>query len=420
MKKPLSSHLRKLSYQERISILSQRLHLEQEESQLLSEHVPLADLADVLVEGSIGTFGIPWGIAEGFVINGQEFLVPMATEEPSVIAAAMQGATLARAGGGFTATSSASWITTQIFIERYAKEAQKHIESSREHLGSLVNQLMPNMVRRGGGFRGLDVTHLAELDILCVSIHLDVCDAMGANIANTIGEGLREPLSLLTKGRIAMAILTNASEQRMARASFRIPQKYLKKGSVSGEEVCRRIVQANAIACHDPKRAVTHNKGIMNGVTALTLCTGNDTRAIEAAAHFHAQTGGTYLPLTKYRHEAEHLLGEIELPIALGVAGGAISIWPYARIALKILGNPKAAILGQVTASLGLAQNLSALYALVTDGIQAGHMPLHAARIAYQAGARGKEVREVAALLWDRRSLQETEAQKVLETLRNS
>lgn len=411
--------LRKLSYQERIALVRQRLSLSQEEAGLLSEEAPLADLSDVLIETAIGVFGLPWGIAQGFCINGKEYLVPMATEEPSVIAAATHGAMLARSGGGFNASSTASLVTAQIFIEEALQEAPKRVEEAKKELAKTVNELMPNMVQRGGGFRNLSVEKIPATSTLCISIELEVCNAMGANIANSVAEGLRAPICALTGGRITMAILTNASDNRLAYASFCIPEKYLKKGSLTGEEVCRRIVQANQIAVHYPKRAVTHNKGIMNGISALTLATGNDTRAIEAAAHFHAQSLGSYRALTNYRYEAGLLYGEITVPVPLGTVGGAITIWPYARIALKILENPDAQKLGEIAASLGLAQNLAALYALVTDGIQAGHMPLHAARVAYQAGARGKQVRAVAQLLWQSGIIQESEAKKILTSLKN-
>lgn len=416
-KKASLSHLRKLPFAERQKWICQHYHINDEELQAISSHTDLTDLSDVLIESALGTFPIPLGLATGFLIDGQEYVIPMAIEEPSVIAAASYGAALIKAGGGFKAEATLPVMTAQIFLRNASPQATSKILSAENEIRHIVEKLIPNLIHRGGGFKGIEVEEAKTSSSMCVSIHIDVRDAMGANIVNTIAEGLKGFLKEVSGGDILMAILTNASEHRRAKAQFELPEKYLKKGSFCGEEVCRRIVEANQIATIYPKRAVTHNKGVMNGISALTLATGNDTRAVEAAAHFYAQKEGTYQSLTSYEFNNGILKGSLELPLPLGIVGGSISIWPPAQLALKILGNPHSQQLSKIAICLGLAQNLAALLALVTDGIQNGHMKLHAARIAYSAGARGKDVRILASKLWETQTFDPSTAKSLLKEM---
>lgn len=362
----LPKHFRKLTPIQRIAILQQLYSLSEKECSLL---LPLNERADAMVEVSIGTFSIPLGLATGLVVNGQNVLVPMATEEPSVIAAASYAATLVQGAGGFTASAEAPLLAAQIFIENGILDAltqKQHCEISQR-----VNALLPGMVQRGGGFHDASLERLPS-GVLCITLELHVGDAMGANIVNSVAEQLKPYFCDLTHGQVVMAIVTNSCRKRLARASFALPVKFLRGGA----ETCRKIVMANHIAIECPDRAVTHNKGIMNGITALALATGNDTRAIEAAAHHHA----CQKPLTRYTFDNGVLQGILEMPLPFGTVGGAMQSWPSAQLALKLLHNPSAAKLSQIAAALGLAQNLAALYALVTEGIQLGHMRLHAKR----------------------------------------
>lgn len=406
-------NFRKLPPSQRREILKQLLHLSEEEIQTLSNSLDLSSLADVLVETSIGTFPVPMGIATGFLIDRRTKLIPMATEEPSVIAAASYAARLVKTGGGFQTWANEPVMTTQIFIKECLQDCMAIIQHHEPQIKAKVNALIPRMVQRGGGFRGVSA-HLHK-ETLAVSLDIDVRDAMGANAINTVAEGMKDYLQSLCGGRVLMGILTNASPKRMAGASFKIPEKHMRKGSLSGEEVCRRIIEANELASAFPERAVTHNKGVMNGITALTLATGNDTRAVESAAHYYAQINGHYRPLTDYQYENGELIGKISLPLALGTVGGTTGFWPASRLALKILDNPDSQTLNRIAAALGLAQNLAALFALVTEGIQGGHMKLHAARMAYKAGARGDSVRQIAETLWNEKRIDLDLAKELVE-----
>lgn len=406
-------NFRKLTPTQRREVLKQTLQLTEEEIQTLSNQQDLGGLADVLVESSIGTFPIPMGIATGFLIDRRVKLIPMATEEPSVIAAASYAARLVKTGGGFKTWANDPVMTTQVFIQNAQSDCCDVLHKHHQEIKSKVNAIIPRMVERGGGFRG--VSAQLKNQILAISIQIDVRDAMGANVINTVAEGMKEYLTTLCGGQVLMGILTNAASERLAGASFLIPEKHLRKGSLTGEDVCKRIVEANQIAATFPERAVTHNKGVMNGITALTLATGNDTRAVESAAHYFAQSTAQYLPLTEYSYEEGVLHGKISLPLALGTVGGTTGFWPASRLALKILDNPNSQDLNRCAAALGLAQNLAALFALITEGIQGGHMKLHAARTAYEAGARGESVRQVAKTLWNKKRIDIEHAKKLLE-----
>lgn len=419
MRAPLPSHFRKLSYRERKKALQESFGFSDAEIDSISGKIDLSDLADILIETSIGTFPVPFGLAAGFLINKNELFIPMVTEEPSVIEAATMGALLVRSASGFTAEADPSVMTTQVFLYDTAPNCESNIHRAEGEIHQLVDQLIPTMANRGGGYRGLNL-QLLENKVICVNIHIGVQEAMGANVVNTVAEGIKLRLSQLSGGKALMGILTNAAEKRLARASFEVPTKYFRRNELSGEEVCQRIVMAGEVANLCPERAVTNNKGIMNGISALVLATGNDTRAVEAAAHFHAQKSGTYKSLTSYRYENGMLHGTIELPIPVGTVGGSTTIWPPSMISMKILENPDARTLSAIAASVGLAQNLAAVTALVSEGIQQGHMKLHAARIAYMAGARGEEIRRFAAKLAETKSYNLKEAKLLYNKLRGS
>ena len=290
--------------------------------------------------------------------------------------------------------------------------------SARRALRSpaLVDDAVASLVQRGGGFR--DVTAQLIGAAVKVEIDLDVRDAMGANKVNTAGEAVRPLLERLTGGRTLMAIVTNASRRALVRAAGQVPCSRLGRGGYSGAEVAQRIVRAAAIAAADHDRAVTHNKGVLNGIAALTQATGNDTRAVEAAAHGWAAAGAGYAPLTSYRVADGNLLCRLQCPLPLGTVGGAVGVHPVGRLALRILGNPDSRRLARVAAAVGLAQNLAALRALVTEGIQYGHMRLHAERLAFDAGARGTEITEIATALTEAKQMDVATARQLLRTRR--
>ncbi|MFW6362932.1 MAG: hypothetical protein ACOC0D_03710, partial [Spirochaeta sp.] len=277
------------------------------------------------------------------------------------------------------------------------KTASAGLKDLHSLLHREIARILPAMTARGGGYRDCDVVYLPDSRLLRIQIHIDVRDAMGANILNTAAEGIKPLLQKRYGGRSFMAILTNDSGFRLARAGFRMPLTVLRRRGIDSKVLAERIVRASALAQEDPSRAVTHNKGIMNGITALALATGNDTRGLEAAVHRFASKHGRYRGLTQYRIDQDHLIGRIELPVPLGSVGGAIGFHPVARMALRILKVSSAGELGRIAAALGLVQNFSAISALVAEGIQHGHMRFHALRLAYQAGARDVEIAPVAA-----------------------
>ena len=382
----------------------------------------MIELADVMVESAVGYVALPLGIATGFMIDGSAVDIPMATEEPSVIAAASYAAGIVRRGGGFNTRPGSPVTTGQLFIEHPDTDAADRLTAGERSLEAVAAPVLASMERRGGGWRGVAVQTLPATGVMRVDVHLDVRDAMGANLVNTVVEVLRPTVEAISGGRVVMAILTNAAECRVATASFTIPLALLSRAGVSGAEAARRIVLANEIAREDSSRAVTHNKGIMNGVSALAVATGNDTRAIEAAAHRYAARDGAYRALTVYSLDdctaGAVLRGELAIPVPLGTVGGAAGIHPTSVAAFELLGKPGAARLASIAASLGLAQNLAALHALVTEGIQRGHMGLHADRLAWAAGARGEERPLVVAAMHEQRRYGIDVAAGALERLR--
>ncbi len=341
--------------------------------------------ADRLVENALGVYALPLGLGLNFRVNGLDYLVPMAVEEPSVIAAASNAARMVRMGGGFQAESDESVMTAQIELRDVPDPvlARTQIEASVVDLIARANAAVPRLVARGGGARGLDV-RLPEGSAgvgarVVVHVYLDCRDAMGANLVNTVAEALANPLRLLGGGRIGLRILTNLSQRRMVRVRCRVPFDLLATAGVAGQRVAIDIEAASRFADADPYRAATHNKGIMNGVDAVVIATGNDWRGVEAGAHAYAatMTPGRYRPLSTWRVDGDHLAGHLEMPMAIGTVGGTLQVHQGARLALRLMGVSSARELGQIIGSVGLASNLAALRALATEGIQRGHMNLH-------------------------------------------
>jgi hydroxymethylglutaryl-CoA reductase len=345
-----------------------------------------------MVENVIGSFHLPLGVATGFQVNGRDVLVPMVTEEPSVIAAASKGAQMARVRGGFTA-----WSTEQIMIGQVQltdlkdpAKAAVAVNLKKDEVLSLADEKDPLLVKAGGGARELEVRILEHPAGTMLVVHLlvDCRDAMGANAVNTMAEAVAPLLEDITGGRAVLRILSNLATRRLSSAKAIFPKEEL-----GGDEGVSSILKAFFLSQADPYRAATHNKGIMNGIDAVVLATGNDTRAVEAGAHAYASLSGRYSPLTSFHRDGKgDLIGEITVPTAVGVVGGATKVHPAAKASLKLMGVTTARELGEVLASVGLAQNIAALRALSLEGIQKGHMRLHARNLAIQAGARPDEV----------------------------
>jgi hydroxymethylglutaryl-CoA reductase len=369
-----------------------------EEDLLQISHAGLSlDQADKMVENVIGLFQVPLGVATNFIVDKREVLIPMATEEPSVIAAASNGARMARGSGGFFTSSTDPVMRAQIQVTEIEDPyAAKHV--ILEHAGEiskLADDQDPMLVKYGGGVVGIEVDLIETIFGQMVVAHLlvDCRDAMGANAVNTMAEAVAPFVEKITGGRVYLRIISNLADRRLARA-----RAVFKAEDIGGPEVVEGILKASALAESDPYRAATHNKGIMNGVTAVVLATGNDTRAVEAGAHAYAARGGRYKSLSHFEKNINgDLVGTIELPLAVGLVGGATRVHPVARAVIKILGVETADALGRIIASVGLAQNFAALRALSTEGIQRGHMSLHARNLAVQAGAAGELVDEISA-----------------------
>ena len=352
-----------------------------------------------MIENVVGVLPIPLGIAVNFLINGKDYFIPMAIEEASVVAAASHAAKLARPSGGFQASSTDPMMIGQVQLvkSRSPRDAEKQILASKKEILNVANQQDPMLISKGGGAKDLRVRILPSLTgtMVIAELMVDCRDAMGANVVNTMAESVAPLLEKLSEGRANLRIISNLADMRVARASVRIS-----KEALGGEAVVDGIVDAYAFAAADPYRCATHNKGVMNGVTAVCLATGNDTRAIEAGAHAYASRTGHYSPLTRWsKNENGDLEGFIEIPAAVGIIGGITAVHPTAKICLKILGVKTAKELGEVMASVGLAQNLAALRALAAEGIQHGHMSLHARNIAAMAGAEGETIDLVAATM---------------------
>jgi hydroxymethylglutaryl-CoA reductase len=413
-----------LSHKDRLAKVAEVCKLDPDSLGALSGEGGLSsEEADHMIENVISTYELPLGIAVNFLVNEREVLVPMVIEEPSVVAGASFMARLVRAGGGFTAKSSASKMIAQIQIldlEDLEVARQQLLEHKAELLDAAdeVNQVITKL---GGGARDLEVRLLHETPagpMLVVHLIYDTRDAMGANTVNTAAEALAPRIEALTGGRAHLRILSNLADQRLAKAHCRIPCSELAFGEFSGERVRDGIIEAWALAAVDPYRAATHNKGIMNGIDAVLVATGNDWRAVEAGAHAFAARDGHYTSLSKWWVNQEgDLEGELEMPLAVGIVGGATRVHPTAQANLKILGVDSAHELAEIIISVGLAQNLAALRALATEGIQRGHMALHARQIAIAAGAEGALVELVANQMVDEGTISLNRAQELIGTM---
>jgi hydroxymethylglutaryl-CoA reductase len=373
-----------------------------------------------MIENVVGVLPIPLGIAVNFLINGKDYLIPMAIEEPSVVAAASHAAKLARPTGGFQSSSTEPLMIGQVQLVRSSspKDAEKQILASKKEILDHANQQDPVLVSKGGGAKDLRVRVLPSLTgtMVIAELVVDVRDAMGANVVNTMAESVAPMLEKLSDGRANLRIISNLADKRIARANVRIS-----KEALGGENVVDGIVDAYAFAAADPYRCATHNKGVMNGVTAVCLATGNDTRAIEAGAHAFAARTGHYSPLTQWGKDKNgDLVGSIEIPAAVGIIGGITAVHPTAKVCLKILGAKTARELGEVMAAVGLAQNLAALRALASEGIQHGHMSLHARNIAAMAGAEGETIDQVAAAMVSERKVRLDRAKELVSEMASS
>lgn len=393
----------KLNTTERVKEIQVRAGLTDEEVAALQGAKGLElSQADRMSENVVGIFGLPLGIAVNFLINGRDYLVPMAIEEPSVVAGASHAAKLVREGGGFTAEASEPLMIGQIQVLglRDPDKARTRLLAERGALLVVADEQDPILVELGGGARDLEVRIIRQTMVgpmLVVHLMYDCQDAMGANSVNRAVEALAPLVEQITGGRVVLRILSNLADRRVARSQAVVPAEALGFNDLEGHEVAKRIVQGYALAVADPYRAATHNKGIMNGIDAVLVATGNDWRAVEAGAHAYAARSGRYESLSRWRTEPEgSLVGSLELPMALGVVGGATKVHPAARVALKVLGVESARELAEVVVAVGLAQNLAALRALATEGIQRGHMELHARSMAIAAGAQGDLVDQVA------------------------
>ncbi len=373
--------------------------------------------ANRMIENVVGVMPIPLGIAVNFLINGKDYLIPMAIEEPSVVAAASYAAKMARAKGGFSASTTDPIMIGQIQVVGVedAQAARRAILHVKDAVLDKANEQDPLLVSLGGGAKDMQVRVIETLlgPMVIVELLVDCRDAMGANAVNTMAEAVAPLLERITGGQVDLRIISNLAVKRLARARVVIA-----KEEVGGVEVVEKIVQAYAFAAADPYRCATHNKGVMNGVTAVVLATGNDTRAIEAGAHAYAAVSGRYKPLTVWAKSPEgDLVGTIELPVAVGLVGGATRSHPVARVNVKILGVATATELGAVLACVGLAQNLGALRALANEGIQRGHMALHARNIAVEAGATGDLVEFVAQRMVEEKTIRVDRARELLHEL---
>lgn len=363
------------------------------------------EAADHMIENVVGTHNLPLGVALNFVVNGREVLIPMAIEEPSVVAGASFMAKLASAAGGFRASADEPEMIGQMQLLDVADldKATVAIENEKQELLSEVAEIDPVLKKLGGGPRGLEVRCITDSPIgpfLVLHLIYDVRDAMGANAINTACEKLAPHIEQLTGGRVHLRILSNLADHRLARAECTIKLSELAFGDFSAEAVRDGIIEAWAFAVADPYRAATHNKGIMNGVDAVVIATGNDWRAVEAGAHAYAARDGRYTSLSTWSVDKDgNLVGSLEMPMAVGIVGGATKVHPTAQAALKLMGVKTAAELAQIIVSVGLAQNLAALRALATEGIQRGHMSLHARQVAIAAGAEGELIEKLAGQL---------------------
>jgi hydroxymethylglutaryl-CoA reductase len=413
-----------LSMSERLQQLGEAGLDDNELFALSSEGGLGAEQADHMIENVVGTYALPLGIARNFVVNGRAVLVPMVIEEPSVVAAASFMAKLAAKGGGFTAEADPPEMIGQMQVLNVPdpEDARERLLAARDELLAEVAEIDPVLLRLGGGPRDLQVRLLPDAPngaLLVVHLVYDVRDAMGANAVNTAVERLAPRVEAITGGRVLLRILSNLADRRLVRVRCTVPLQALALKDFSPETVRDGILDAWAFAVADPYRAATHNKGIMNGVDAVVLATGNDWRAVEAGAHAYAARSGHYTSLTTWGVDADgNLTGYLEMPMAVGIVGGATRVHPAAQAGLKLMGVKTAAELAEIIGAVGLAQNLGALRALATEGIQRGHMSLHARQVAIAAGAADDEVERLAAQLVKEKMVRVDRAEEILRSWR--
>ena len=409
---------------ERLATVRTAAGLSDEEARILREHTGFcSESADRMVENAIGVFPLPLAIAANFKLNGEDVLLPMVVEEPSVLAAASNAANLLRSGQGIQTHSTEPIMIGQIQVLDFDDlgVARARLESSAKQLVALANEVNPRLLKRGGGAQNLEVRVFPETAVgpmIVLHLHVNVCDAMGANIINTMVEALAPEVEQITGGRVRLRILSNLADKRLVTATGRVAVDRLSRGDWDGMEVARGIVEASVMADVDPYRAATHNKGAMNGVDAFLVAAGQDWRAVEAGCHAYAARDGRYRSLSRWSIEGDELVGTITIPMQVGVVGGITKTHPVVKVVHKVLGHPSARRLGEIAAASGLAQNLAAIMALATDGIQRGHMAMHARNIAVEAGAEGAEVDAVVKALRSTKTYTPAAAREQLARLR--
>ncbi|WP_129670844.1 hydroxymethylglutaryl-CoA reductase, degradative [Candidatus Chloroploca sp. Khr17] len=380
--------------------------------------------ADKMIENVVGTYNLPLGIATNFLINGRDHLIPMVVEEPSIVAGASYAARMVREGGGFATNSTDPVMIGQIQIVGVAapQSARHDIFTRKEEILAIANAQSRSLVGLGGGARDLEVNLHATSPMgpmMVVHLLVDTRDAMGANAINSMCEAVAPLIEQITGGRVYLRILSNLSDRRLARARCVVPTRALERDGLSGEEVAEGIMWAYAFAAVDPYRATTHNKGILNGVDPVIVATGNDWRAIEAGAHAYASRSGQYRSLSVWERDDEgNLVGTLEMPMAVGIVGGATRVHPAAQTALKLLGVQSANELAEICVAAGLASNLAAMRALACEGINRGHMGLHARQIAMAAGAHGPLVDEIVRRMVEERNIKPARAEELIAELR--
>lgn len=415
----------KKSYQERLELLKAQALLSPERQESLKQDEQMSvTVADQLSENVVGTFSLPYSLVPEVLVNGQEYTVPYVTEEPSVVAAASYASKIIKRAGGFTAQVHERRMIGQVALYQVAdpEQAQEKIASKKAELLELANQAYPSIVKRGGGARDLHIEQIkGEADFLVVYLHVDTQEAMGANMLNTMLEALKPVLEELSQGQSLMGILSNYATDSLVTACCRIAFRYLSRQKDQGREIAEKIAFASQFAQADPYRATTHNKGIFNGIDAILIATGNDWRAIEAGAHAFASRDGHYQGLSSWRLdlETEELVGQMTLPMPVATKGGSIGLNPRVALSHELLGNPSAKKLAQLIVSIGLAQNFAALKALVSTGIQQGHMKLQAKSLALLAGASESEVAPLVERLIEDKTFNLETAQRYLENLRS-
>jgi hydroxymethylglutaryl-CoA reductase len=387
----------RLSIEDRRQVAADALGIGVDELKAALEGGLHSERADKIIENVVGTFSLPFALGLNVQVNGTDYIVPMVVEEPSVVAAASNAARMIRDGGGFQAEADAPVMTAQVQLDDVPDAAQA-CERLRQHaaeLCALGDAQIPSLKQRGGGMRGIEPRDLGA-GMLVVHLYVDCRDAMGANIVNGVAEGVAERILELSGGSIGLRILSNLCDQRRVRVRCRVPTAALASNEFSGIEVRDGVVRASRFAERDPYRAATHNKGLMNGLDAVVIATGNDWRAVESGAHAFAARNGRYEPLCVWRAQGDELEGYLEMPLSLGTVGGPSRVHEGARMGLRIMNVGSATELAMVAASVGMASNLAALRALATEGIQRGHMALHARSVAIAAGATGSDVERVA------------------------